>query len=135
MCDRLRENFKRNNLKEPTIYNYAITGQVGLVTLSEVKDTTCKVISNNGNTPSTTIDALLGNMAGIAVLKMDIEWCEVEAIKQSELFFKNNSPLLAVELVDREIFNSFKSIIEKYGYRTDGRNYASTPTYIWERTI
>ncbi len=131
MCEVLARNLKVNNISNYQIIKKAITNFIGFVKLSEVKDSTCKVIANSGDIPCATIDELFGNLTGITLLKMDIEWQEINAIKHAGNFLKNNNPVIAVELVDQPIFNGFNEIIKNYGYKTDGVNYATTPTYIF----
>lgn len=133
MAEVLERNLKANNISNYQIIKKAITDFTGKVKLSEVKDSTCKVVANSGDTECATIDELFGDLKGITLLKMDIEWQEVNAIKHADKFLKNNNPIIAVELVDTEIFNQFNAIIKDYGYKTNGVNYATTPTYIFTK--
>lgn len=133
MADVLEQNLKANNVKNYQVIKKAITNFKGFVKLCPVQDSTCKIIAKGGDIECSTIDDLFGDLTGIKLLKMDIEWQEVNAIRHAEKFLKNNKPVIAVELVDEDMFKEFDSIMKQYGYKTDGVNYATTPTYIYIR--
>jgi FkbM family methyltransferase len=133
LCVILEYNFKLNNINTNyKIINCAITDLVTNVTLSVLNETTCHIINKgSGEIASETLDSLFGDIKNVAVLKMDIEEWEEYAIMGAKKFFTNNHPLVIAELLNEDHFNAFEKEIKKYGYETDGVNYACTPTYIW----
>lgn len=117
------------------IINKAVSDFNGFVKMNSLSEenvgSTYIYSKNGGDVECTTLDDLLGHLTDVVVLKIDIEGEEHNAIKKSDKFFKNNSPIVIAELKNNDQFNEFKDIISKYGYTTDGKNYAISPTYIW----
>jgi len=134
MCEILKNNFAVNKIHcDLEIINCAITDTVTNVSMSDLYEATCHIISNkDGNTRSETINSLFGNLKNVALLKMDIEEWEETAIRSANIFFGNNHPVVVAELLNDTHYEAFKKEISKYGYKNDGVTYASTPTYIWK---
>jgi len=134
----LKRNLERNGVTIPyEIYNYAIREKSGYVKFEErdsISTHRGRVISEEGGkTPSISIDELFGELTNVVVLKMDIEFSEISAIKGAKKFLKNNNPLITAELKYTNDFLKFRKLISKYGYTSDEINYAATPTFIFER--
>jgi FkbM family methyltransferase len=131
----LEHNLSRNIPEKYEIINKAVSDFNGFVEMDGLVQRNVGGTSINskgvGNVECVTLDDILGNLTNVAVLKMDIEGEEHNAIRKSEKFFSNNSPVVIAELKDRNQFNEFKSLIGKYGYTTDGINYAVSATYVW----
>lgn len=134
LCEVLKKNWDRNVKNEVAleIYNNAITNSSGLVTMTPLHETTCEINKKgSGNVYAKTIDELFGDLRGVVLLKMDIEGYEIEAIRGAKNFIENNYPVIVAELLDATYFRWFKKEVSKFGYVTNGKNYASTPTYFW----
>lgn len=120
------------------IHTWAIGDRTGTVEMSRIDPKNSgarKVLRARpaGAIHCTTLDALFGGLRNVGLLKMDIEGCETPALKGAAGFFRDNRPIIAAELGFKALprFRDFRKEIERYGYTTDGKNYAATPTYIW----
>ena len=135
----LREVFQQNLVNNGcapfplVLHPVAVSNETCRVAMSPVSESNARVVSQGaGDVQAHSLDIPLGAIQGVAVLKLDIEGYECKAIEGAKNFLRRNRPLIAAELQDSAQFRAFKELLAPYGYATDGKNYAGTPTYLWE---
>lgn len=72
-----------------------------------------------------TMDSFLGDVSGVAFVKMDIEGSEPKALLGGREFFKRNRPVIAAEVLGST--DALISAAEAIGYRLTGNIFPSTP--------
>jgi len=136
ICDEtyeiLNRNVTNNNLNNVTTHNYGLGETTKLVKLSDIDSDNLgmvKVVDGIGDKKITTIDSLgIGN---VGLIKIDVEGYEYNVIMGAKKTIEKYHPIIVAELHSTEEFNKFYSELKKLNYTSDGKNYASSPTYIF----
>jgi hypothetical protein len=82
-----------------------------------------------------TLDAVLGQFAPLlsilplALVKIDIEGMEYEALKGAHNLLTRHHPHLVIELADENARMEVRSFLHDYGYLDTGCRFGWTPTY------
>ena len=94
-----------------------------------------KMESNNHNyvnNTTNTLDNLLKNEENISLMKLDIERWEYKALLGAQNIITKHKPVIVIELhTDDPHYNDIINFLNKNNYKTDGINYATSPTYIY----
>lgn len=77
------------------------------------------------------LDALLENVENVALIKLDVEGLEENALRSAAKTIAKHKPILITEAWDRKALNRLRSLLK--GYKHSGA-YGKTPTYIWTPT-
>lgn len=77
------------------------------------------------------LDALLENVENAALIKLDVEGLEENALRSAAKTIEKHKPILITEAWDRKALNRLRSLLK--GYKHSGA-YGKTPTYIWTPT-
>jgi FkbM family methyltransferase len=78
--------------------------------------------------PVTVLDAMLGSLPSVTLIKMDIEGAEMKALRGMRALIERDHPVLVIELTDeflREMGSSAKDLcelVEAWGYVVCSRN-------------
>lgn len=135
----LKENMKNNCLSH-TYYlsNIGILDKKGLVDISETNHLNAgmtKIVNVEGTKNKVDkLDNVLKNIENIVLIKIDVEGFELEIINGAKTILENQSPTIFAELATEKEFKAVQNELFKYGYTTDNVNYASTPTYLFQKT-
>jgi len=140
----LKKNIELNECSLTLLHNIIITdkeneiqymkynlGNTGSSRIIEKEDTNKEkdVISNN----TITLDKLLENEGKISLMKFDIENYEYKALLGAEKIISKYHPIIIIELHnDNTYYQEIINFLKKYNYKTDGINYAHSPTFIYQ---
>lgn len=135
----LKENMKNNCLNHTYhLSNIGILDKKGLVDLSKTDHLNAgmtKIVNIEGTQNKVDkLDNALQNIENIVLIKIDVEGFELEIINGAKSILENQSPVIFAELATKKEFKAVKKELSKYGYKTDNVNYASTPTYLFQKT-
>lgn len=146
----LKKNITQNKCKN-ILYNTIISNKVGenltmqynlgntgssMVINSEIESkigisNTTNIISNTTN----TLDNLLKEEENITLVKIDIENYEYHALLGSQNIITKYKPIIVIELhKTNPYYNEIINFLNKNNYKTDGINYAVSPTFIYKAT-
>jgi len=129
-----------NNIKETPVVllNFAITRRSGSVFLSNIDSnnvgmTKISEAPTMTKVQATTIDHCFSEEeTKIAVIKIDVEGAEHDAILGGLNIIKTHKPLITAECHTEKDFDKIHNILKKLGYKCDKISYGNSPTYIWE---
>jgi hypothetical protein len=114
-----------------------ILDKKGLVDLSDINHLNAgmtKIVNVAGSKREVdTLDQVMRGVDNIALIKMDVEGFELQIIEGAKHILENQSPVIFAELATKKEFKLFKDAVSKFGYTTDGVNYAGTPTYLFTK--
>jgi FkbM family methyltransferase len=137
----LKKNINKNKCKN-ILYNIIVSDKVGeTLNMKFNKNNTGdsrvinlenshekNIISNTTN----TIDNLLRNEENISLMKIDIENYEYYALLGAQKTIAKHKPLIIIELhKTNPYYNEIEHFLKKNNYKTDGINYACSPTFIY----
>lgn len=140
----LEKNIKNNNCKN-ILYNTIIsdiegqnltmkydidnTGASCVIDISNIDITNAKnIISNRTN----TLDNLLQNEENISLIKLDIENYEYFSLLGGQNIITKHKPVIVIELhKNNHYYNDIINFLDRNNYKTDGVNYAISPTFIY----
>lgn len=109
-------------------YNMHNTGMSMVVTNATPANTNDNLIQNTTN----TLDNLLKNEENISIIKLDIENYEYYALLGAQNIINKHRPVIVIELHrTNPYYNLIINFLDKNNYKTDGINYASSPTFIY----
>lgn len=110
-------------------YNLSNTGMSKVVNSKIIEsNTNIKQINNTTN----TLDNLLKNHENISIIKLDIENYEYYALLGAQNIINKHCPVIVIELhTDNPYYNEIINFLDKNNYKTDGINYACSPTFIY----
>lgn len=112
-------------------YNMHNTGMSRVVmndTSNNTDNTDNSLIQNTTN----TLDNLLKNEENISIIKIDIENYEYYALLGGQNIINKHHPVIVIELhKTNPYYNEIINFLDKNNYKTDGINYASSPTFIY----
>lgn len=92
---------------------------------------TKNIISNTTN----TLDNLLKKEENITLIKLDIENYEYYALLGGQNIITKYKPIIVIELhKTNPYYNEIINFLNKNNYKTDGINYACSPTFIYKAT-
>lgn len=114
-------------------YNMNNTGS-SMVVNSKINtyDTNQIQIQNTTN----TLDNLLKNEENIILIKLDIENYEYYALLGAQNIINKHRPVIVIELhKNNPYYNEIINFLDKNNYKTDGINYACSPTFIYHPKI
>lgn len=87
---------------------------------------------NHINNTTTTLDNLLKNEENISLIKLDIENYEYYALLGAQNIINKHRPVIIIELHrNNPYYNEIINFLDKNNYKTDGINYAWSPTFIY----
>ena len=79
-----------------------------------------------------TLDNLLKNEENISIIKLDIENYEYYALLGAQNIINKHRPVIVIELhTHNPYYNEIINFLDKNNYKTDGINYARSPTFIF----
>jgi len=135
----LKENMKNNCVNNSYhLGNMGVLDKKGLVDISETNHLNAgmtKIVNVEGTQNKVDkLDNMLKNIENIVLIKIDVEGFELEIIKGAKTILENQSPTIFAELATEKEFKAVQNELSKYGYATDNVNYASTPTYLFQKT-
>lgn len=110
-------------------YNLSNTGMSRVVN-SKINEsnTNIKQINNTTN----TLDNLLKNYENISIIKLDIENYEYYALLGAQNIINKHRPVIVIELhTNNPYYDEIINFLDKNNYKTDGINYACSPTFIY----
>ena len=114
-----------------------ILDRKGLVDLSDINHLNAgmtKIVNVEGSQREVdTLDNIMHGVDNIVLIKMDVEGFELQIIEGAKDILENQSPVIFAELATKKEFKLFKDAVSKFGYTTDGVNYAGTPTYLFSK--
>lgn len=114
-----------------------ILDRKGLVDLSDINHLNAgmtKIVNVEGSQREVdTLDNIMHGVDNIVLIKMDVEGFELQIIEGAKHILENQSPVIFAELATKKEFKLFKDAVSKFGYTTDGVNYAGTPTYLFTK--
>ena len=114
-----------------------ILDRKGLVDLSDINHLNAgmtKIVNVEGSQREVdTLDNIMHGVDNIVLIKMDVEGFELQIIEGAKDILENQSPVIFAELATKKEFKLFKDAVSKFGYTTDGVNYAGTPTYLFTK--
>jgi FkbM family methyltransferase len=129
----LIENVERNCFVDETIVlPYILSDKKQSIQMGffdENNSGATQVKEEPGNVSSVTLDSL--NLKDVALIKMDVEGHELRVLKGALETIRNQKPIITAELKTRTKLMEFYKLISKFGYKTDMKNYAHSPTYIF----
>lgn len=129
----LNENVAKNKCDNVRTYNVGLGSESGKLKMSDIDLKNCgsTKISEDGSVEVDiiTLDSL--DLTDVSLIKIDVEGFEANVIDGSLKTIEKNKPILITEAATKQEFDLLKGKIEPLGYRTDGLNYAATPTFIW----
>jgi FkbM family methyltransferase len=137
MCEVLETNCAHNISTPYTVHNlcaYHSTGyvaEIGSVDLQNCGATTATV-TVDGDVPTATIDSLVSDKGSVAVIKLDVESGELDALKGAAETLAQHRPLLAIEAATVEERERLSEFLSQFQYKRTTGNLAHTPTYLWE---
>lgn len=109
-------------------YNMHNTGWSMVVPNATPANTNENLIQNTTN----TLDNLLKNEENISIIKLDIENYEYYALLGAQNIINKHRPVIVIELhKTNPYYNEIINFLDKNNYKTDGINYASSPTFIY----
>lgn len=110
-------------------YNLSNTGSSSVIN-SETDTTNIKnIITNKTN----TLDILLKNEENVTLIKFDIENYEYYALLGCQNIIANHKPVIIIELhKNNPHYNKIINFLNKNNYKTDGVDYANSPTFIYK---
>jgi len=134
----LQRNMDRNCVGESyDLQNIGIYSNKGIVDISEIDNSNAgltRITNLNGSQCMVdSLDNLISDTNDITLIKIDIEGFELEVIKGATRILSEQSPVIIAELATDEEFSSFLDEVSKFGYKSDGINYAGTPTYFFQK--
>ena len=91
------------------------------------KKTGLRRITNTTN----TLDNILKNEEKISLIKLDIENYEYFALLGGEEIISKHHPVIVIELHKSKHYDDIKNFLKKHNYKTNNRNYAISPTFIY----
>ena len=84
------------------------------------------------NNTTNTLDNILKNEEKISLIKLDIENYEYFALLGGEEIISKHHPVIVIELhKGSPHYDDIKKFLKKHNYKTDGRSYAISPTFIY----
>lgn len=81
--------------------------------------------------PTARLDDELARIDGIGLIKVDVEGLELAVLRSARRVLARNRPVLVCEAHDDDRFAELDAYVRPLGYRTDGRAWGATPTYVW----
>ncbi len=115
-------------------YNMHNTGMSRVVMNVTPNNTDNTDNTDNGLIQNTTntLDNLLKNEENISIIKIDIENYEYYALLGGQNIINKHRPVIVIELHKNNLYyNEIINFLDKNNYKTDGINYAMSPTFIY----
>lgn len=109
-------------------YNLQNTG------MSRVADLSIPDGSHIASNTTTTLDDELSNEGHIGLIKIDVENFEWNVLKGAKRTILKHAPVIVIELHnDNPHIEEIRAFLKKNGYSSDGKNYAHSPTFIFQK--
>jgi FkbM family methyltransferase len=133
----MKENVLNNNFFNKSIdaYNIALGDKKCNVSFSQINKRNpadSKVESEGGDIPCTTLDSLLTSHQDISLIKIDTEGYELKILHGSVAIIKACYPVIICEAADSKYKEDISSFLSNFGYTTDNKKLAGTPTFMWK---
>lgn len=133
----LSNNIKKNDISNIQAINCGLGSKEEKLKMSKIDLKNCgstKIEQNGEETVLVkTLDSF--NLDNIVVMKIDVEGFEKEVLLGSIKTIKKNYPMIIIESSNQKQFKKISDFLYPLGYRTDGINYANTPTFIWIKKV
>ena len=141
----LKRNLKRNLVDIYRVIERAVGSVAGKVRVGRISDAACAAarvipakmentrIRERGVTDVKleTLDVLLAGARDIAVIKLDVEGYEVDAVSGARNVIERDHPLIIAECFRGEDFEQLNKLLVPIGYSSDGKNWCASRTCIW----
>lgn len=86
-----------------------------------------------GQTAVTTLDALLLNVTGITLVKMDIEGHELKALAGAAALLERERPALFLETRTKEVGQEYADFLQQFGYGQGNQIYPKIYKFVGEK--
>jgi FkbM family methyltransferase len=131
-CKNILFNIIASDKEDETLtmkYDMINTGSSRVV---NSKINTSYTSKNQINNTTKTLDNLLKNEENISLIKLDIENSEYNALLGAQNIINKHRPVIIIELHrENPYYNEIINFLDKNNYKTDGINYATSPTFIY----
>jgi FkbM family methyltransferase len=110
-------------------YNLNNTGMSKVISSKNNITSLENIISNKTD----TLDNLLKNEKNITLIKFDIENYEYNALMGCQSIITKHKPIIIIEIhKSNPHYDKIINFLKKNNYKTDGINYAASPTFIYK---
>lgn len=132
----LEDNLNRSSRIPFAVKRYAAAAKEGGATLSKLDpDNVGSGIANyclvGGDVLAYPLDRIVQVKERVAVIKLDIEGGELEALQGAERRLRRDKPLVAVEASTPERQEGVSYFLKGLGYQQRQKFTQGTPTFIW----
>jgi len=90
-----------------------------------------QVTNENGDINCHILDDLIDD-SNVKLIKIDTEGYELKILNGAKKIILGQHPILVCEADTPDKFNNINSFLSQFGYKTDKKKMAPTPTFLWK---
>ena len=109
------------------------TAKLGTINPRNVGATTVDLTQQTADgVPTTTIDALCQEQSQVAVIKLDIEGCELAALQGGKQTLHTHRPYVIAEAKTPQDIRDITELLEPLHYQRTFQTKKNPPSFVWE---